>query len=184
MERHSTPTPEMPLFTSGVQEPPLLQGITIPALYAAAYECLVLRSILNHLATECFRKGWDWKSNFVMRCKDCDDEYQKEVETCTECGGEVRPPNKDQLDYAKVLLESIKPKTITDAVSIVVLNILSPLLLVIDVMFGQGSSTNPTLCNSIYSQSGSSSSSSSPSPVFLSFPSPFLPFSSDSSAAI
>ena len=52
MERHSTPTP-MPLFTSGVQEPPLLQGITIPALYAAAYECLVLRSILNHLNVEC-----------------------------------------------------------------------------------------------------------------------------------
>ena len=32
MERHTTPTPEMPLFTSGVQEPALLQGITIPAL--------------------------------------------------------------------------------------------------------------------------------------------------------
>ena len=42
MERHTTPVPAMPLFTSGVQEPPLLQGITIPALYAAAYECVVL----------------------------------------------------------------------------------------------------------------------------------------------
>ena len=43
MERHTTPVPAMPLFTSGVQEPPL-SGITIPALYAAAYECVVLRS--------------------------------------------------------------------------------------------------------------------------------------------
>ena len=31
MERHSTPMPTMPLFNAGVQEPPLLQGITIPA---------------------------------------------------------------------------------------------------------------------------------------------------------
>jgi hypothetical protein len=106
MERHSTPTPEMPLFSSGVQEPALLQGITIPALYAAAYECLVLRSILNHIATETFRKGWDWKPKFVSKCRECDTEYHKEVETCLDCGGEVRPPDKEQLEYAKVLLET------------------------------------------------------------------------------
>lgn len=105
MERHSTPTPEMPLFTSGVQEPALLQGITIPALYAAAYECLVLRSILNHLATETFRKGWDWKANFVVKCRECETEYQKEVDTCIECEGGVRPADKSQLEYAKILLE-------------------------------------------------------------------------------
>ena len=106
MERHSTPTPEMPLFTSGVQEPPLLQGITIPALYAAAYECLVLRSILNHIATETFRKGWDWKPKFVCKCRDCDAEYHKEMDECPDCGGEVRPPDKQQLEYAKILLET------------------------------------------------------------------------------
>ena len=104
MERHETPTPQMPLFTSGVQEPPLLQGITIPALYAASYECLVLRSILNHLATETFRKGWTWKPKFVKKCRDCDHTYQKDVETCTHCGGEVRSADKGQLDYADALL--------------------------------------------------------------------------------
>ena len=40
LERHTTPMPTMPLFQSGIQEPPLLQGITIPALYAATFECL------------------------------------------------------------------------------------------------------------------------------------------------
>jgi hypothetical protein len=106
MERHSTPTPEMPLFQSGVQEPALLQGITIPALYAAAFECLVLRSILNHLATETFRKGWRWKPKFVAKCRECDETYQKEVDTCLKCGGEVRPADKGQLDYADALLNS------------------------------------------------------------------------------
>jgi len=104
MERHTTPTPEMPLFTSGVQEPPLLQGITIPALYAAAYECLVLRSILNHLATETFRKNWTWKAKFVVKCRECDEEYNKKEESCSKCGGEVRPADKAQLEYADALI--------------------------------------------------------------------------------
>ena len=104
MERHETPTPQMPLFTTGVQEPALLQGITIPALYAASYECLVLRSILNHLATETFRKGWTWKPKFVKKCRQCDEEYKKDVDGCRKCGGEVRSADKDQLEYAEALL--------------------------------------------------------------------------------
>ena len=104
MERHSTPVPSMPLFTSGVQEPPLLQGITIPALYAAAYECVVLRSILNHLTVETFRKGWGWKPRFVTKCRDCDEEFQQEVESCSKCGGEVRKADKEQTEYADLIL--------------------------------------------------------------------------------
>ena len=79
MERHSTPIPSMPRCTPGVQEPPLLQGITIPALYAAAYECMVLRSILQHLTVETFRKGWDWKAKFVVKCTECEQEYQQQT---------------------------------------------------------------------------------------------------------
>jgi len=105
MERHETPTPQMPLFTTGVQEPALLQGITIPALYAAAFECLVLRSILNHLATETFRKGWQWRPKFVKKCRSCDHEHKKDVDNCTKCGGEVRPADKAQLEYAEALLD-------------------------------------------------------------------------------
>lgn len=106
MERHSTPMPTMPLFNAGVQEPPLLQGITIPALYAAAYECMVLRSILNHLSVETFRKGWAWKPKFVVKCPQCDEEFQNQVETCTECGGSVRKADKGQVEYADALFHS------------------------------------------------------------------------------
>ena len=100
MERHTTPTPTMPLFTSGVQEPPLLQGITIPALYAAAYECMVLRSILNHLTVETFRKGWGWKPRFVVKGVTSGKEYNQEYETDPEDGGEVRKADRSQLEYA------------------------------------------------------------------------------------
>ena len=105
MERHTTPVPSMPLFTQGVQEPALLQGITIPALYAAAYECMVLRSILQHLSVETFRKGWDWKAKFVVKCSTCDTEYQQQVDSCTACGGEVRKADRGQIEYADVVLD-------------------------------------------------------------------------------
>ena len=106
MERHTTPMPSMPLFQSGIQEPALLQGITIPALYAASYECVVLRSILNHLSVETFRKGFGWKPKFVVKCRECEETYNQEVEECTKCGGEVRKADKSQLEYAETLLSS------------------------------------------------------------------------------
>ena len=96
----------MPLFQSGIQEPALLQGITIPALYAASYECLVLRSILNHLSVETFRKGYGWKPKFVVKCRECDEKYHQEVDSCQSCGGEVRKADKSQIEYAETLLDS------------------------------------------------------------------------------
>ena len=106
MERHSTPMPTMPLFQTGIQEPALLQGITIPALYAAAYECLVLRSILNHLNVETFRKGWGWKPKFVVKCVTCSEEFQQQVDTCTKCSGEVRKADRSQIEYAEALFRT------------------------------------------------------------------------------
>ena len=106
LERHTTPMPSMPLFQSGIQEPALLQGITIPALYAASYECLVLRSILNHLSVETFRKGYGWKPKFVVKCRECDEKYHQEVDSCQSCGGEVRKADKSQIEYAETLLDS------------------------------------------------------------------------------
>ena len=41
----SAPQPQMPLYTTGIQEPVLAQGITIPALYAVSHENLILRTV-------------------------------------------------------------------------------------------------------------------------------------------
>ena len=62
-------------------------------------------SILNHLNVETFRKGWAWKPKFVVKCRECDEEYQQQIETCEKCGGEVRPPDKEQLEYADIILK-------------------------------------------------------------------------------
>jgi len=107
MERHTTPIPSMPLFTSGIQEPALLQGITIPALYAAAYECMVLRSILNHLCVETFRKGWGWKPKFVVKSVDTDQHFNQEYAADPETGGEVRKADRSQIEYANAIFNNV-----------------------------------------------------------------------------
>jgi hypothetical protein len=103
--RRTTPEPQMPLWTTGIQEPVLVQGITIPALYAVANENLILRTVLSTLQQEIFRRGYRWEKQFHKKCVACDKEHQHDVEVCTECNGEVRDPEPDQLVYPRWLLD-------------------------------------------------------------------------------
>tara|TARA_Y100001938_G_scaffold150044_1_gene239374 strand:- start:1764 stop:3530 length:1767 start_codon:yes stop_codon:yes gene_type:complete len=103
--RRKTPEPQMPLWTTGIQEPVLVQGITIPALYAVSNENLILRTVLSTLQQEIFRRGYYWEKKFHKKCIQCEKEYQHDVEICDECGGEVRDPDPNQLVYPKWLLE-------------------------------------------------------------------------------
>ena len=103
--RRSTPEPQMPLWTTGIQEPVLVQGITIPALYAVARENLILRTVLTTLQQEIFRRGYYWEKKFHKKCVECDKEFQHDVDTCVECGGDVRDPDPEQLVYPRWLLE-------------------------------------------------------------------------------
>ena len=104
-KRKESPTPTMPLWTSGIQEPVMAQGITIPALYAVSNESLILRTVLAKLRQEMFRRGYYWEKKFARKCTVCEEEYQSEVETCSECGGAVRKPDIDELTYPKWLLK-------------------------------------------------------------------------------
>ena len=93
-------TPQMPLFTTGVQEPRLLRGITIPALYAASPECLVLRFQFSTIALGSFRREVDLEAQICESMPKVAIYILKDVETHTHCGGEVRSADKGQLDYA------------------------------------------------------------------------------------
>ena len=104
-KRRQTPTPSMPLWSSGIQEPVMAQGITIPALYAVSQESLILRTVLSKLNQEMFRRGYYWEKRFNKKCVQCDEEYKQDVQTCEKCGGEVRDPDPDELTYAKWLLK-------------------------------------------------------------------------------
>ena len=103
--RRRTPAPQMPLWTTGIQEPVLVQGITIPALYSVANENLILRTVLSTLQQEVFRRGYYWEKKFHKKCGECDKEYQHDVDTCIECGGEVRDPDPNEIVYPRWLVD-------------------------------------------------------------------------------
>jgi len=104
--RRRTPEPQMPLWTTGIQEPVLVQGITIPALYAVSNENLILRTVLTTLQQEIFRRGYFWDETFKKKCVACEKEYHHDVDVCEECGSaELTKPDPDQIVYAKWLLE-------------------------------------------------------------------------------
>ena len=102
--RRTTPQPQMPLYTTGIQEPVLAQGITLPALYAVSNENLILRTVITKLGQEIFRRGYFWEKKFRFKCVECEEEFHHEVDSCPTCNGEVRKPDPDQVLYAKWLL--------------------------------------------------------------------------------
>ncbi len=103
--RRSTPEPTMPLYTTGIQEPVMAQGITLPALYAVAQENLVLRTIVSKLTQEMFRRGYYWEKKFQFCCEACGEEYSDSVDACKLCNSPVRPPDVEQMLYPKWLLK-------------------------------------------------------------------------------
>ena len=80
--RKTTPEPIMPLWKAGIQEPVLVQGVSIPALYATVQESIILRTTINTLCQEIFRRGHYWKKKFHFKCQKCEEEYQHEVKEC------------------------------------------------------------------------------------------------------
>tara|TARA_A100001391_G_scaffold181327_2_gene147228 strand:- start:27236 stop:28957 length:1722 start_codon:yes stop_codon:yes gene_type:complete len=100
----TTPEPQMPLYTTGIQEPVLAQGITLPALYAVSQENLILRTVLSKLSQEIFRRGYYWEKKFQHKCTQCGEEYNHEVEQCQLCDAPTRTPDVNQLIYPKHLL--------------------------------------------------------------------------------
>jgi phage portal protein BeeE len=104
--RRRTPEPQMPLWTTGIQEPTLVQGITIPALYAVANENLILRTVITTLQQEIFRRGYYWEKKFHKKCANCEEEFQHDAEECTECGAhDMLTPDVNQLIYPRWLME-------------------------------------------------------------------------------
>ena len=102
--RRTTPQPQMPLYTTGIQEPVLAQGITIPALYAVSRENLILRTVLAKLNQEIFRRGYYWEKKFELKCTDCGEEYNHEIDVCKMCDGPLRKCDPDEIIYPKWLL--------------------------------------------------------------------------------
>ena len=105
--RRTTPEPMMPLWKTGIQEPVLVQGVCIPALYATVQESIILRTTINTLCQEIFRRGYYWEKKFHKKCTNCGEEYQHDtVNDCRICGNEdFDSPDADQIIYPRWLMK-------------------------------------------------------------------------------
>jgi hypothetical protein len=105
--RRSTPEPMMPLWKTGIQEPVLTQGVSIPALYATVQESIILRTTINTLCQEIFRRGYYWEKKYHKKCTNCEEEYQHDtVSECRICGqSEFDSPDADQILYPRWLMK-------------------------------------------------------------------------------
>lgn len=104
--RRRTPAPQMPLWTTGIQEPILVQGITIPALYSVASENLILRTVITTLQQEIFRRGYYWEKKFHKKCMECGKEHQHDVEQCFDCEStNLETPDPNQIVYPRWLID-------------------------------------------------------------------------------
>lgn len=105
--RRTTPEPQMPLWKTGIQEPVLVQGVSIPALYATVQESIILRTTINTLCQEIFRRGYYWEKKFHKKCTNCEEEYQHDtVSQCRICGQEeFESPDADQILYPRWLMK-------------------------------------------------------------------------------
>lgn len=80
------------------------EGVRIPwfplpmkSLYDIAMYSDVLRNIIHALKTELFRHGLKIEEKFVMKCEDCEKEFQHRVDKCDVCGSiNLRVPNISQ----------------------------------------------------------------------------------------
>ena len=69
--RRTTPEPQMPLWKTGIQEPVLVQGVSIPALYATVQESIILRTPSTRCVQEIFRRGYIGEK-FHKKCTNCE----------------------------------------------------------------------------------------------------------------
>ena len=105
--RRTTPKPaDTKVFNPGIQEKDASYMITTPLLYHIAQQSVIVRTCTTQLKNEIFRRGYQWKASFVLKCKDCGTEHQSPVERCKDCQStNLLKPDKNQLKYAKKFME-------------------------------------------------------------------------------
>ena len=104
--RRTTPKPaDRKIFNIGIQEKEHGMFMTTPLLYNVAAQSVITRTCTTQLKNEVFRRGYDWKKEFALKCSKCGKEHDTPVEQCSECENlNLTKPNAKELSYAKKFL--------------------------------------------------------------------------------
>ena len=105
--KRKTPIPlDKDIYNMGIQErshPTYMAG---PLLYSMATSSVITRTCTTQLKNEIFRRGYIWEKKFSVKCVDCGEEYQKEIDQCSMCNSHnLRKPDRRQKIYATNFFE-------------------------------------------------------------------------------
>ena len=104
--RRTTPKPaDRKVYNMGIQEKGSGLMMTTPLLYEIATQSVITRTCTTQLKNEVFRRGYDWKKEFALKCSACGKIHDAPVELCSDCENrKLIKPSSKELDYAKKFL--------------------------------------------------------------------------------
>mgnify|MGYP003629187287 FL=1 len=89
----------------GIQEKEQGLFLSTGVLYEIARQSVITRTCTTQLKNEVFRRGYEWKKSFALKCKVCGKEHETQVEHCADCLADALiKPNKKQLHYAETFI--------------------------------------------------------------------------------
>jgi hypothetical protein len=106
--RKRTPIPaDRTVFQMGIQERADSLIMSSPILYEVANSSVIVRTCTTQLKNEVFRRGYEWRKAFVLKCEDCKKEHDNHVDTCNQCdSSNLRKPSAEQLEYVNEMFGS------------------------------------------------------------------------------
>tara|TARA_R110000824_G_scaffold67162_4_gene173942 strand:+ start:2971 stop:4608 length:1638 start_codon:yes stop_codon:yes gene_type:complete len=106
--RKKTPIPsDRAVFQMGIQERADSIFMTSPILYEVANSSVIVRTCTTQLKNEIFRRGYEWKKKFALKCEECGKEHENLVEECSECNSiNLKKPDQKQLEYINGMFNS------------------------------------------------------------------------------
>jgi len=111
--RRTTPKPaDRKVFNIGIQEKRQGLMMTTPLLYEIATQSVITRTCTTQLKNEVFRRGYEWKKDFALKCADCGKKHDTPVEQCSECESrKLAKPSSKEYNYARNFLEGYVNKS-------------------------------------------------------------------------
>ena len=111
--RRTTPKPaDRKVFNIGIQEKRQGLMMTTPLLYEIATQSVITRTCTTQLKNEVFRRGYEWKKDFALKCVDCGKKHDTPVEQCSECESrKLAKPSDKEYNYARNFLEGYVNKS-------------------------------------------------------------------------
>ena len=106
--KKQTPVPnDRMIYQMGIEEKYHPLAMTGPIIYHISQSSVILRTCITQLKNEIFRRGYEWKPRFAVRCNDCNKEHKEVTEQCADCGStNLSRPNPVQKEYASKFMGS------------------------------------------------------------------------------